>query len=164
MKYILLHSSLLFFFAIKLLRLNSLALLTALICDFRPFFHVSISLAFWLHKAQPQCPRQAPWPLGAAISAGWPSFLLQRKVLKLSGRNRVEFQNLSIFHRNTIPVSFQFLEFINRARNLGSAGEAERGDYLPRPGTWLCSCSWYLIQQKHIQLIPAGSYRLGFWF
>lgn len=106
----------------------------------------------------------SPISHGSSNLTGWPSFLLQWRLLKLWKRNKGEFQNLSIFHRNTNPMSFQFSSFINRATKPRSSGEAEQGDYLARPGRQLCSCSWYLIQQRHTQLIPAGSYHFSFCF
>lgn len=128
MKYILLLSPLLFFFAIKLLRLNSLALLTALICDFRPFCDVSISLAW------PQCPRQAPWPLGAVVSAGWPSFLLRWKGLKLRGRNGGECQKSQYFlqeHNSYVISVFIIYKQSNETRERWGG----RARWLPRQ-TW----------------------------
>lgn len=80
------------------------------------------------------------------------------------GRNKGEFQNLNIFHRNIIPMSFQFSSFTNQATKPRSSGEAEQGDCLARPGRRLCSCSWYLIQQRLTQLIPPGSYHFSFCF
>lgn len=85
---------LLFLFAIKHLLLNSLTLVTAFIFGFRPFFHMSISLA--LSKKWIQCPRQFSQPQREWALLGGHPFGFIGKSWNLRGGMKSNFK-ISVF-------------------------------------------------------------------